>query len=72
MSHRAAKGPLQGPLSTLTPAETAHRSAGPGHLAQIAMQLGRKLKFDPVREVFLNDATAQSMLGNALRAPWTV
>jgi predicted dehydrogenase len=57
---------------TLTPAETAHRSAGPGHLAQIAMLLGRKLKFDPVTETIANDPTAQSMLGRALRAPWSV
>ena len=57
---------------TLTPAETAHRSAGPGHLAQIAMLLGRKLTFDPVTETFANDPTAQSMLGRALRAPWSV
>ena len=57
---------------TLTPAETAHRSAGPGHLAQVAMHLGRKLVFDPVREVVLNDDTANRMLAPALRAPWTV
>ena len=57
---------------TLTPAETAHRSAGPGHLAQIAMLLGRKLHFDPVTETIANDPTAQSMLGHALRAPWSV
>jgi predicted dehydrogenase len=57
---------------TLTPAETAHRSAGPGHLAQIAMLLGRKLRFDPATETIRDDPTAQSMLGHALRAPWTI
>jgi predicted dehydrogenase len=57
---------------TMTPAETAHRSAGPGHLAQIAMRLGRKLRFDPAKEEVLNDPTAQQMLGRALRAPWSV
>ena len=55
---------------TITPAEVAHRSATPGHLGQIAMLLGRKLYFDPEREVILNDPTANAMLGNSLRSPW--
>lgn len=55
---------------TITPAEVAHRSATPGNLGQIAMLLGRKLYFDPEREVILNDPTANAMLGNSLRSPW--
>ena len=55
---------------TLTPCETAHRSATPGHLGQISMLLGRKLKFNPETEEILGDETASSMLSRAYRAPW--
>ena len=55
---------------TITPCETAHRSASPGHLGQISMLLGRKIRFNPDTEEILNDPTASSMLGNAMRAPW--
>ena len=56
--------------ATITPAETAHRSASIGHLGQIAMLLGRKLKWDPAAETFAGDPTATRMLNPALRAPW--
>lgn len=55
---------------TLTPCETAHRSATPGHLGQIAMLLGRKIRFNPETEQIIGDATATQMLGNAMRSPW--
>ncbi len=55
---------------TLTPCEVAHRSATPGHLGQIAMLLGRKLRFDPDTEQIIGDETATRMLGNAMRSPW--
>lgn len=57
---------------TLTPAEVAHRSMTPGCLGQIAMLLGRKLRYDPVKEEILGDEVANSMLGATLREPWTV
>jgi hypothetical protein len=56
--------------TTITPCEVAHRSASPGHLGQISMLLGRKLRFNPETEEILNDQTASSMMGNAMRAPW--
>jgi predicted dehydrogenase len=55
---------------TLAPAEVAHRSATPGHLGQIAMMLGRKIRFNPDTEQILNDATATRMLSRAMRSPW--
>jgi predicted dehydrogenase len=55
---------------TITPAETAHRSATPGHLGQIAMTLGRKIRFDPSSQRIIGDPTAESMLGISLRSPW--
>jgi len=58
--------------TTLTPCEVAHRSATPGHLGQIAMLLGRKIRFNPKTEEILDDATATRMLGRPMRSPWHV
>ncbi len=55
---------------TITPAEVAHRSASIGHLGQIAMTLGRKLRWNPDTETFVNDEVAQRLLGRAKREPW--
>lgn len=56
--------------TTLAPCEVAHRSATPGHLGKIAMNLGRKIRFDPDTEEILNDATATKMLSRPMRGPW--
>ncbi len=58
--------------TTLTPCEVAHRSATPGHLGQIAMLLGRKIRFNPETEEILDDPTATRMLGRPMRSPWHV
>jgi len=42
------------------------------HAAYIAWQLGRTLKFDPVKEEFLGDEEANRMRSRATRAPWTI
>ncbi|MEN6306407.1 MAG: Gfo/Idh/MocA family oxidoreductase [Anaerohalosphaeraceae bacterium] len=55
---------------TLTPCETAHRSATVGHLGQIAMLLERKIKFNPATEQILDDPVAEKMLGRTMRSPW--
>jgi predicted dehydrogenase len=55
---------------TITPAETAHRSASIGHLGQIAMLLGRRLHWNPDTEQFADDAGATQMLSTPFRAPW--
>ncbi|MCL4176720.1 MAG: Gfo/Idh/MocA family oxidoreductase [Verrucomicrobia bacterium] len=55
---------------TITPVETAHRSAVPGHLGLISMMVGRKLKWDPEKEVIVGDAEATRLLGRDYRAPW--
>jgi hypothetical protein len=56
--------------TTITPCEVAHRSATPGHLGQITMLLGRKIRFNPDTEEILDDPTATSLLGKAMRSPW--
>ena len=58
--------------ATLTPCEVAHRSATPGHLGQIAMLLGRKIRFNPETEEIIDDPTATKMLSRAMRSPWHI
>ncbi|HPY76749.1 MAG TPA: Gfo/Idh/MocA family oxidoreductase [Anaerohalosphaeraceae bacterium] len=57
---------------TLTPCETAHRSASAGHVGLVALRLGRKVRFDPKTEQILNDPVANEMLGHSFRGPWTM
>jgi len=42
------------------------------HAAAIAWLLGRKVRFDPVKEEFIGDAEANRMRSRALREPWHV
>ena len=55
---------------TLTPVETAHNSLIPGHLALIAMMVGRKIKWDANREKIISDPDASRLLTRVYRAPW--
>lgn len=55
---------------TITPCEVSHHSVIPGHLGQIAMLLGRKIRFDPKTEEIIGDAEADEMLGRPMRSPW--
>lgn len=55
---------------TVTPVETAHHSAVPGHLGLIAMQTGRTIKWDAKQEVILGDVEASKLLTRDYRAPW--
>ena len=55
---------------TITPVETAHHSAIPGHLGLISMLVGRKIKWDAAKEVILGDAEASKLLTRPYRPPW--
>ena len=57
---------------TLTPVETAHHSAIPGHLGLIAMLVGRKIKWDAQIERIVGDDEASKLLTRSYRAPWMV
>ena len=57
---------------TVAPVDVAHRSITPAHLGNIAMILGRKLKWDPAKEAFLGDEQANRMRSRAYRAPWVL
>ena len=55
---------------TIAPVEVGHRSCSACLLGDIAMRLGRRLRWDPARERFVNDAEADRMLTRPMRAPW--
>ena len=52
------------------PVDIGHRVSTVCHLANIAIKLGRKLKWDPKAERFDNDDSANAMLTRPRRAPW--
>lgn len=55
---------------TVAPVEVAHRSIMIGHLGVIALKLGRKVKWDPGKERFINDPEADRLLSRPMRSPW--
>jgi predicted dehydrogenase len=50
--------------------EAAHRTVTAIHLANIAIRVGRKVRFDPVTEVIIGDDAAQRLAHQPMRAPW--
>ena len=54
----------------IAPAEGAHRANSTCQVANICLQLGRKLNWDPANERFVNDPMADQMLNRAMRPPW--
>jgi predicted dehydrogenase len=50
--------------------ETGCRSVTVCHLGNIAYKLGRPLKWNPEREVFIADAEANRLLSRPMRSPW--
>ncbi len=52
------------------PVELGHRSATVCHLANIAMELKRPLRWDPEAEQFVGDPEANRLLSRACRQPW--
>jgi hypothetical protein len=55
-----------------TSPEQAHRSTSACAIGWIAMKLGRKLRWDPVKEAFLDDEQANSMRSRPQRAPYGI
>ncbi|MDP6116344.1 MAG: Gfo/Idh/MocA family oxidoreductase [Planctomycetota bacterium] len=50
-----------------------HRSCTIINLGKIAVRLsGRKLRFDPVKQEFINDPVANAMVEEPMRAPWNL
>ncbi len=57
---------------TVAPVEIAHRSITLAHLGNVALMMGRDLKWDPVKEKILDDPGANFLLNRAYRAPWVL
>jgi predicted dehydrogenase len=57
---------------TISPVETAHHSAIPGHLGLISMRVGHKIYWDVKHEKILHDAEASKLLTRDYRAPWHI
>jgi len=55
---------------TAAPAEIGQRSISVGHLGLAAIKLGRKLRWDPLNEQFINDSQADRLLSRPMRSPW--
>lgn len=47
-----------------------HRSATIVNMGKIALQLGRSLRYEPVKQEFINDEGANRLLNPPLREPW--
>jgi predicted dehydrogenase len=52
--------------------EAAHRAMSLCQLANIAIRLGRPLRWDPVQEEFIGDPEADTLRSRAMRSPWRI
>jgi predicted dehydrogenase len=52
------------------PPEIGQRCFTIAHIGNISMLLGRKLKWNPKMEQFINDEQANRMLSRSMRSPW--
>lgn len=49
-----------------------HRSSTMVNMGKIALQLGRSLDFDPVKQEFINDDAANRLINQPMRGPWKI
>jgi hypothetical protein len=49
-----------------------HRSMSTVHVANICMWLKRDVRYDPVKEKFVDDAEADKYLARVIRKPWSL
>ena len=68
--HRNWLESIQNDKQTISHVEIAHRSCSACLIAHAAIKLGRKLKWDPKKEQFINDKEANAMLSRPQRAPY--
>jgi len=54
------------------PPEIGQRCFTIAHIGNISMLLGRKLRWNPDNERFINDEQANRMLSRAMRSPWRI
>ena len=58
--------------TNICPIEVAVRDQAVVQQEYIAMSLGRKLRWDPVRDEFIGDEEANRCLTRPMRSPWTI
>jgi predicted dehydrogenase len=68
--HRNFLDCVKSRADTVATAEIGHRTGSICHLNNIAMLLGRKLKWDPVKEQVVGDEEATALLTPKMRDPW--
>ena len=51
-------------------AEVSHRASTLLHLANVALRVGRKIRWDPVKEQIVGDEQANRFVNIPMRAPW--
>lgn len=56
----------------VAPIHAAHSAIAISHLGNISMQLGRKLRWNPDKEQFINDPQADRMLQRSMRGHWHI
>jgi predicted dehydrogenase len=56
----------------VSPVEEGHAASTLGNVSDIALRLGRTLRWDPAAGSFVGDDVANSMLSRAARSPWAV
>ena len=54
----------------ICPLEEGHRSTCFAHLANISLELGQRIEWDPVQEKIINNTKANDYLHYEYRAPW--
>jgi len=54
------------------PAEIGHRCCSLAHLGNVSMDLGRKVRWNPDTEEFIDDPQANRLRSRSMRAPWTL
>jgi hypothetical protein len=63
---------IRGKETPHTTALIAHRATNIAHIGNISYKTGRKLKWDPEKEVFPGDKEANEMLRRVPRAKWAL
>lgn len=61
---------IQGLAKPAAPMDEGHKTAAMCHLANIAVEVGRKLDFDPAAQVIVGDPDAAALMSRENRAPW--
>jgi myo-inositol 2-dehydrogenase/D-chiro-inositol 1-dehydrogenase len=52
--------------------ENGHRSCTIVNMGLAALRLGRSLKYDPVKQLFIDDEGANRLIDQPMRGPWTM